>query len=461
MVLLVHEGQSRWLFVALILSSSFFIKSCSFMFRSSDSYSRIAGGVGNLWCSQAKETSETIEPTNFRNDLYEILGVNADASTAEIKKKYLKIVAMNHPDRNSTPEALMIFRNATRAYSTLKDPKLKRNYDTKLKTKEAIDTLETVGTEMIEVTGPLVGNAARAVYEEIVSPLSASAFEVTSAALEASRAASASSQSDSSRPLNSKLVDFEGMRDRWKAAETTFSSVRLQKRKEVTTKQLAKTIDAVEKAKKTIANNKEVLKKLNASIVSVTADEKQKRLEVEASSTIYEREARRLTESKVRLNASQTYLDDNQRSLSAIEASLNSTFLEKEAYGERISELEAQLKQLRDTRAALESSERSLQGEARKQRGVTDTLSKKVYSQKKEVDSLEKVVAAARSVFDEKNTALTMSRDTRESQQRSQSEQQAVEHVQRSILTQQLKKKHTLETMLKAVESEERKRDTK
>lgn len=421
--------------------------------------SRFFGASNRLWCSQAKETSESIEPTTYRDDLYEVLGVSADASAREIKKKYLMIVANNHPDRNSTPEALMTFRNATRAYSTLKDPKLKRRYDTKIKTREAMDTLEIVGTEVFEVTKPIVGSAAKAVYEEIVSPLSASAFEVTSAALEASRAAGSTQTGGStSTGSSNRLVDFDGLRDRWKAAETTFSSVRLQKRKEMTADQLLKTIDALEEARKKITTGEEVLTKLNASLISIETEEKQKILEVEASNTIYEREARRLAESQSTLNASIVLLEEMQGSLSTMGTTLNNTIREKDACTERISDLETQLRQLKAGRATLESTERELQGQIRRQQGRTDLTLKQVYGQERELESLEKTVAAARSVFEEKRTAYSVSQEARESWERSQKEQIDAERVQRGILAQQMKKKETLEATLRSVESEEKAR---
>ena len=83
-----------------------------------------------LYSSHASPTDQSIDPATYvSQDLYGILGVAANASDTDIKKRYLKIVAQTHPDRNSTPEALSIFRNATMAYTTLKDPNLRAKFD--------------------------------------------------------------------------------------------------------------------------------------------------------------------------------------------------------------------------------------------------------------------------------------------------------------------------------------------
>jgi molecular chaperone DnaJ len=63
---------------------------------------------------------------------YEIIGVNKDASLAEIKKQYFKLALAKHPDRhvNSTDEVRAKteaeFKEITNAYDTLSDA-AKRN----------------------------------------------------------------------------------------------------------------------------------------------------------------------------------------------------------------------------------------------------------------------------------------------------------------------------------------------
>jgi molecular chaperone DnaJ len=63
-------------------------------------------------------------------DLYKVLGVNKDASKAEIKRAYRKLALKHHPDKNpNSPGAEDLFKAASDAYSTLGDDVKRREYD--------------------------------------------------------------------------------------------------------------------------------------------------------------------------------------------------------------------------------------------------------------------------------------------------------------------------------------------
>jgi molecular chaperone DnaJ len=60
-------------------------------------------------------------------DYYETLGVSKDASQDELKKAYKKQSMQHHPDRTGGDEAK--FKQINEAYSTLKDPQKRQEYD--------------------------------------------------------------------------------------------------------------------------------------------------------------------------------------------------------------------------------------------------------------------------------------------------------------------------------------------
>ena len=65
-----------------------------------------------------------------KRDYYEVLGVQRDASEAEIKKAYRKLAVKFHPDRNpGDKEAEDKFKEAAEAYSVLSESEKRARYD--------------------------------------------------------------------------------------------------------------------------------------------------------------------------------------------------------------------------------------------------------------------------------------------------------------------------------------------
>jgi DnaJ domain len=65
-----------------------------------------------------------------RLDYYALLGVEPDATAAQIKKAYRKLARFHHPDTNHGDlDAAARFRNITEAYDTLSDPQRREAYD--------------------------------------------------------------------------------------------------------------------------------------------------------------------------------------------------------------------------------------------------------------------------------------------------------------------------------------------
>ena len=65
-----------------------------------------------------------------QQDYYAVLGVPASATQDEIKKKYRRLAAKHHPDKNpNDPKAAETFKTISEAYQTLGDEDKRRQYD--------------------------------------------------------------------------------------------------------------------------------------------------------------------------------------------------------------------------------------------------------------------------------------------------------------------------------------------
>ena len=65
-----------------------------------------------------------------KRDYYEVLGVNRDASDADLKGSYRKLAMKWHPDRNpDNPKAEEHFKEAKEAYEVLCDAQKRAAYD--------------------------------------------------------------------------------------------------------------------------------------------------------------------------------------------------------------------------------------------------------------------------------------------------------------------------------------------
>ena len=61
--------------------------------------------------------------------LYETLGINSSASSAEIKKSYRRLARKYHPDINKDAGAEEKFKEINAAYEILSDEKKRAQYD--------------------------------------------------------------------------------------------------------------------------------------------------------------------------------------------------------------------------------------------------------------------------------------------------------------------------------------------
>ena len=55
-------------------------------------------------------------------DYYAVLGISRDADLEQIKKAYRRLAKAHHPDMSKAVDAESKFKEAEKAYATLKDP---------------------------------------------------------------------------------------------------------------------------------------------------------------------------------------------------------------------------------------------------------------------------------------------------------------------------------------------------
>ena len=63
-------------------------------------------------------------------DYYDLLGIEPDASDADIHAGFMRAASYWHPDRNKSPEALSMMQHVNAARDTLLNPTGKRSYNT-------------------------------------------------------------------------------------------------------------------------------------------------------------------------------------------------------------------------------------------------------------------------------------------------------------------------------------------
>ncbi|KAL7424143.1 hypothetical protein Q5752_001728 [Cryptotrichosporon argae] len=71
-------------------------------------------------------------PVAGRITYYTVLGVEASATAAQVRKAYLACAARDHPDKSADPEATARFQVVAEAYETLSDPARRAAYDASL-----------------------------------------------------------------------------------------------------------------------------------------------------------------------------------------------------------------------------------------------------------------------------------------------------------------------------------------
>jgi molecular chaperone DnaJ len=105
-------------------------------------------------------------------DLYIVLGLKREATTAEIKRAYRRLARRFHPDINpGDREAAARFRQIVDAYETLVDPDRRRRYDSG-KLGNGADATITFGFAGFDFSGSVAGDRATTfgeLFEEVLT----------------------------------------------------------------------------------------------------------------------------------------------------------------------------------------------------------------------------------------------------------------------------------------------------
>jgi curved DNA-binding protein CbpA len=137
--------------------------------------------------TSATPQSQGIEPACYPEDLYGVLGLQKTCSKKEIQKAYWGIAAKYHPDKDDSPEALEIYRNASYAYQILgKDERTRAKYDrdgsAMLMVEGLVDLSSIFMPLATEVAVPLV-KAGVAGVSKVALPFLSDMIEQTSVAV--------------------------------------------------------------------------------------------------------------------------------------------------------------------------------------------------------------------------------------------------------------------------------------
>lgn len=75
----------------------------------------------------------------YTKSYYEILGIENFSSIEEVKKAYKRLVKQYHPDVNRENNSIELYKDIVNAYTILKDPQTKAEYDQQLKNQKEIN----------------------------------------------------------------------------------------------------------------------------------------------------------------------------------------------------------------------------------------------------------------------------------------------------------------------------------
>jgi len=120
-----------YIICAIVGTCVFELTSCSRSVAWALTSSRHVRGVRTqLLPCQRVDRRSSATACNADTGLYEVLGVDKDASVGELKQAYYREAKKAHPDKNAGDEAMLKrFQEVAEAYQTLADPIRRQKYD--------------------------------------------------------------------------------------------------------------------------------------------------------------------------------------------------------------------------------------------------------------------------------------------------------------------------------------------
>src|SRR5688572_23916320 len=112
-------------------------------------------------------------------DLYEVLGVRRNASTAEVRRAYQKLARQLHPDLNpGDAAAAERFGVVSRAFEVLSDPQRRVQYDRGAHEPAPTSTVPEVGFEGFDFSAKVsvTGVQFRDIFAGVLSPAATAAM---------------------------------------------------------------------------------------------------------------------------------------------------------------------------------------------------------------------------------------------------------------------------------------------
>lgn len=195
----VDEQYRRGSISAALTSSNYRSRRCSAAIRVSAS---LENDVDEA------ESSGT-GPGGIRT-LYDVLGANPSMTKQEMKRLYIRLAKITHPD-SGAESTVERFNEIARAWSTLSDAKLRRRYDRELAAEEFKDGVVDYARQVGEEYGP----PAVKFYEEVALPLLRRSAEVAAAVQVRT------TYGDKIREKKEMEKEMERGKELWKRRETT------------------------------------------------------------------------------------------------------------------------------------------------------------------------------------------------------------------------------------------------